>query len=169
MSKDPDASKGAEAQDKPGETSNVSMTGQNAHRNKGETMQGQDSDFPEPGENEEHSMENHTQHSHFGGDPGAGEAATGGHRAGLLHQADVAVVAPRSGDHPKHGNTIARENHRKRSGFHRDFHARAQIIQQFQNCGNISGAGMFVVGLENVGRGVAVVGNLKPGALQAIR
>ena len=69
MSKDPDASKGAVAQDKPGETSNVSMTGQNAHRNKGETMQGQDSDFPEPGENEEHSMEGHTQHSRFGGEP----------------------------------------------------------------------------------------------------
>ena len=69
MSKDPDASKGAVAQDKPGETSNVSMTGQNAHRNKGETMQGQDSDFPEPGENEEHSMEGQTQHARFGGDP----------------------------------------------------------------------------------------------------
>lgn len=69
MSKDPDANKGAVAQDRPDETSNVSMTGQNAHRNKSETMQGQDSDFPEPGENEEHSMEGHTQHSRFGGDP----------------------------------------------------------------------------------------------------
>lgn len=61
MSKDPDANKGAVAQDRPDEKSNVSMTGQNAHRGKGDTMQGQDSDFPEPGENEEHSMEGHIQ------------------------------------------------------------------------------------------------------------
>jgi hypothetical protein len=76
MSKDPDANKGAVAQDRPDEKSNVSMTGQNAHRGKGNTMQGQDSDFPEPGENEEHSMEGHMQHSRFGGDP----SATGGEK-----------------------------------------------------------------------------------------
>jgi hypothetical protein len=33
-------------------------------------MQGQDSDFPEPGENEEHSMEGHVkQESRFDGNP----------------------------------------------------------------------------------------------------
>lgn len=70
MSKDPDANKGAVAQDRPDEKSNVSMTGQNAHRGKGDTMQGQDSDFPEPGENEEHSMEGHVkQESRFDGNP----------------------------------------------------------------------------------------------------
>ncbi len=70
MSKDPDAEKGAVAQDRPGEESNTSMGGQNPHRGKGEILQGQDSDLPEPGENEEHSMEGHTQHSRFGGDTG---------------------------------------------------------------------------------------------------
>lgn len=69
MSKDPDAAKGAVAQDRPDQPSNTSMEGQNAHRGNGETMHGQDTDFPEPGENEEHSMEGHTQHSRFGGAP----------------------------------------------------------------------------------------------------
>ena len=58
---------------------------------------------------------------------------------------------------------------RERAGFHRDFDARAQIVQRFQNRGNISGAGMFVVRLGNVGGRVAVIGNVKSGGLQPIR
>lgn len=69
MSKDPDAKKGAVSQDDPRQKTNVSMAGQNPHRQKGEALEGRDSDFPERGENEEHSMEGHTQHSRFGGDP----------------------------------------------------------------------------------------------------
>ena len=69
MSKDPDAKKGAVAQDRPGQKSNESMAGQYPHGDQGKILQGQDSDFPEPGENEEHSMEGKTQKSRFGGDP----------------------------------------------------------------------------------------------------
>ena len=57
MSKDPAAQKGAVAQDRPEQKTNTSLNGQNAHRDKSDMMQGQDSDFPEGGENEEHSME----------------------------------------------------------------------------------------------------------------
>ena len=67
MSKDPDAKKGAVAQDRPDQKTNTSMEGQNPHRGKGELLDGRDSDLPEPGENEEHSMEGLTQHSRFGG------------------------------------------------------------------------------------------------------
>ena len=69
MSKDPDAKKGAVAQDRPEQKSNTSLAGQNPHGDQGKVLQGQDSDFPEPGENEEHSMEGKTQKSRFGGDP----------------------------------------------------------------------------------------------------
>jgi hypothetical protein len=69
MSKDPDAKKGAVAQDRPDQKTNTSLEGQNPHRGKGEVLQGRDSDFPESGENEEHSMEGRTQHSRFGGNP----------------------------------------------------------------------------------------------------
>lgn len=69
MSKDPDSKKGAVAQDSPDQKTNTSMEGQNPHRGKDELLQGRDSDMPEPGENEEHSMEGHTQHSRFGGRP----------------------------------------------------------------------------------------------------
>ncbi len=68
MSKDPDAEKGAVAQDRPDQETNTSLEGQNPHRGKGDMLEGQDSDLPEPGENEEHSMEGHMQHSRFGGD-----------------------------------------------------------------------------------------------------
>ena len=57
MSADPDAKKGAVAQDRPEQSTNTSMEGQNPHRGKGQILQGQDSDLPEKGENEEHSME----------------------------------------------------------------------------------------------------------------
>jgi hypothetical protein len=69
MSQDPDAKKGAVAQDRPEQQTNVSLSGQNPHRPTNELLKGQDTDFPERGENEEHSMESHTQHSRFGGDP----------------------------------------------------------------------------------------------------
>ena len=57
MSTDPDAKKGAVEQDRPGLPTNTTLAGQNPHRKKGQTLQGQDTDMPEPGENEEHSME----------------------------------------------------------------------------------------------------------------
>jgi hypothetical protein len=69
MTNDPDAKKGAVAQDRPDEPTNTSMSGQNPHGSTDKRMEGQDTDFPEPGENEEHSMEGRTQHSRFGGDP----------------------------------------------------------------------------------------------------
>lgn len=69
MSKDPDAKKGAVAQDRPEQKTNTSLNGQNPHRDKSQSLQGRDSDFPERGENEEHSMEGHTQRSRFGGNP----------------------------------------------------------------------------------------------------
>lgn len=69
MSDDPDAGKGAMAQDRPDQKTNTSLSGQNPHGSTSEALQGRDTDFPEPGENEEHSMENHTQHSRFGGAP----------------------------------------------------------------------------------------------------
>ena len=57
MSNDPDANKGAVAQDRPEQPTNTTLAGQNPHRGKGQVLQGQDTDLPEPGENEEHSME----------------------------------------------------------------------------------------------------------------
>lgn len=57
MSIDPDAKKGAVQQDRPEQTTNTTLSGQNPHRGKGQILQGRDTDLPEPGENEEHSME----------------------------------------------------------------------------------------------------------------
>ena len=54
---DPDRNKGAVEQDKPGESTNTSLTGQIGHRNKGPIIDSSDTDFPEPGENPEHSGE----------------------------------------------------------------------------------------------------------------
>ena len=62
-----------------------------------------------------------------------------------------------------------RKYERERAGFHRDFDARAQIIQRFQNRGNISGAGMFVVRLGKISGRVAVIGDVESGGLQPIR
>ncbi len=56
---DEDASKGAVEQDTPGEETNVSTTGQIGHRNQDSLVESSDSDFPEPGENEEHTGEPH--------------------------------------------------------------------------------------------------------------
>lgn len=54
---DEDAGKGAVEQDSPGEETNMSSTGQIGHRNQDPSGDSSDSDFPEPGENEEHTGE----------------------------------------------------------------------------------------------------------------
>jgi len=56
---DEDAGKGAVERDGPGEETNVSTSGQLGHRNQDPLMDSSDSDFPEPGENEEHTGEPH--------------------------------------------------------------------------------------------------------------
>jgi len=56
---DEDAGKGAVERDGPGEETNVSTNGQLGHRNQDPLMDSSDSDFPEPGENEEHTGEPH--------------------------------------------------------------------------------------------------------------
>jgi hypothetical protein len=54
---DADVSKGAVEQDKPGQPSNTSLRDQLPHRPHDKRINGNDSDFPEPGENPEHSGE----------------------------------------------------------------------------------------------------------------
>ena len=56
-SKDQDAGKGAVEQDGPGQPSNTSMQGQLGHRTEDPMVKDNDSDFPEPGNNEEHTGE----------------------------------------------------------------------------------------------------------------
>lgn len=58
---DEDAGKGGVEQDRPNQETNVSMTGQNAHRNQDTELENSDTDFPEAGENEEHTGEPHAQ------------------------------------------------------------------------------------------------------------
>jgi hypothetical protein len=55
--KDQDAGKGAVEQDTPEQDTNTSMAGQLPHRNQNPLVKSSDTDFPEPGENEEHSGE----------------------------------------------------------------------------------------------------------------
>jgi hypothetical protein len=55
--KDQDRGKGAAEQDKPGQSGNTSMQGQLPHRTNDPLVKSSDSDFPEPGENPEHSGE----------------------------------------------------------------------------------------------------------------
>lgn len=55
--KDPYCHEGAVEQDKPNQSGNTSMTGQMGHRNKPADLDSLDTDFPEPGENPEHSGE----------------------------------------------------------------------------------------------------------------
>lgn len=57
--RDEDAGKGAVAQDSPEQETNVSMSGQVGHRDQDPLLKGSDSDFPEPGQNEEHTGEPH--------------------------------------------------------------------------------------------------------------
>ena len=54
---DEDSGKGAVEQDSPEQTTNVSMAGQVGHRDQDPLLKGSDSDFPEPGQNEEHTGE----------------------------------------------------------------------------------------------------------------
>ena len=54
---DPDAQKGAVEQDAPEQGTNTSMAGQLPHRNQNPLVKSSDSDYPEPGENPEHSGE----------------------------------------------------------------------------------------------------------------
>jgi len=59
MAKEKDSFKhtGAVEQDKPGQKTNTSMAGQLPHRTENPLVKSSDTDFPEPGENEEHSGE----------------------------------------------------------------------------------------------------------------
>ncbi len=52
---DQDRGKGAIEQDDRREPSNVSLAGQLGHRDQSPLLKGADSDFPEPGQNPEHS------------------------------------------------------------------------------------------------------------------
>src|SRR4051812_40193507 len=54
---DADAGKGAVEQDKPEQPDNTSLSGQLPHRPDNKMIDGNDTDFPEPGENPEHSGE----------------------------------------------------------------------------------------------------------------
>jgi hypothetical protein len=53
--RDEDAKKGAVESDKPQQHSDESLSGQLPHRTEDPRIKGQDTDFPEPGENPEHS------------------------------------------------------------------------------------------------------------------
>lgn len=57
LKKDQYAHEGAVEQDKPNQKSNTSMNGQMGHRNKPADLDTLDTDFPEPGQNPEHSGE----------------------------------------------------------------------------------------------------------------
>ncbi len=54
---DEDAGKGAVEQNAPGEETNTSLAGQMGHRDQDALIKSSDSDFPEEGQNEEHSGE----------------------------------------------------------------------------------------------------------------
>ncbi len=56
-SKDQDRGKGAVEQDNPAERGNTSLNGQLGHRDQDPLIKGADTDFPEPGENPEHTGE----------------------------------------------------------------------------------------------------------------
>ncbi len=55
--RDEDLGKGAVEQDEPNESGNTSMQGQLGHRDQDAMLKDADTDFPEPGENPEHSGE----------------------------------------------------------------------------------------------------------------
>ena len=55
--RDADEGKGAVEQDRRDEPTNVSEAGQLPHRNENPLVKSSDSDFPEPGENPEHTGE----------------------------------------------------------------------------------------------------------------
>ena len=55
--RDDDIRKGAVEQDRPTHKTNVSFTGQSGHRDQDAVVKASDSDFPERGQNEEHTGE----------------------------------------------------------------------------------------------------------------
>ncbi len=55
--KDQDCGKGAVEQDNRNESTNTSMSGQLGHRDQDPLIKSNDTDFPEPGNSEEHSGE----------------------------------------------------------------------------------------------------------------
>jgi hypothetical protein len=55
--RDEDLKKGAVESEKPGQPSQTSLQGQLPHRPEDSRIKGNDTDFPEPGENPEHSGE----------------------------------------------------------------------------------------------------------------
>jgi hypothetical protein len=54
---DPDGAKGAVEQNAPGDPTNLSFEGQLPHRTENALIKSNDTDYPEPGENPEHSGE----------------------------------------------------------------------------------------------------------------
>jgi hypothetical protein len=66
---DADAGKGAVEQDKPEQPDNTSLSGQLPHRPDNKIIDGNDTDFPEPGENPEHSGEPQEQRMTLQDDP----------------------------------------------------------------------------------------------------
>lgn len=59
--RDQDISKGTVEQNTPGQKTQVSLTGQSGHRDQDPLLKANDSDFPEPGQNEEHTGEPQAQ------------------------------------------------------------------------------------------------------------
>jgi hypothetical protein len=61
--RDQDWNKGALEQEGPNQPGNTSLRGQLGHRDQNPLIKSADTDFPEPGENPEHSGEPETKHS----------------------------------------------------------------------------------------------------------
>jgi hypothetical protein len=57
LKNDDDAGKGAVEQDRPGQKTNVDFDAQLGHRTENKLVKANDTDYPEPGENVEHSGE----------------------------------------------------------------------------------------------------------------
>ncbi len=55
--RDENSGKGAVEQNRPGQKTNTSLAGQIGHRDQDALLKSSDSDFPEPGQNEEHTGE----------------------------------------------------------------------------------------------------------------
>ena len=60
---DEDEGKGAVEQDRPDQEGNVSMAGQMGHRNQDPLLKANDTDYPEPGQNPEHTGEPQTDNA----------------------------------------------------------------------------------------------------------
>ena len=61
VDRDQDAAKGVVEQNQPKQKSQVSLAGQTGHRDQDPLVKASDSDFPEPGQNEEHTGESRAQ------------------------------------------------------------------------------------------------------------